>query len=789
MGTLSVRTGAARRAACRRGRGSTPTRTCRPASSRTCARGCSGTCCSCSRRTTCAARRTSKHYQLAQQLRRTLVTIDRDYLDDRRFPPDEGGGVLVIHAPDERQLSLAARAHRPHRCFIPTTRRPGRAAARRPQAAGATPTGAAECMTPDARARTARRARSPSPSTTPARVAGRARTVDAGRRSRRPPRIDGARRRAWRGVGGAAVARRRRGQSRNRRRSPPVVAALAQRFAGPFAQDGASPSGTAAAVGRSVGRRGARRAGRGVLRRRRAHDRRHRSRRRAGDRRARPRGVGRLAGAQPGRARGLPEDRLPRGRSRRGRHRAAADLAHQGRRSLARAGRGQAAISPRSPSSTCSTRRAHGDGVSISVVRDTAKYLGMAAANLVVIADPEMLVLGGIMASAADLLLEPVRAEIARRLPQADDGRAGDRDRRRSAPTPRRSAPRASRPRRCHDRPVGRRAGAARPHPLARHARHRRRTHRRDPFRRAVGRPRRSPSRFTATTSFPASSTCTCTASTASTRSTIGRRRCRRGDRGAAAALRRHRVLSDDGRVRAGGAARACSIRCARARETPRRASARVLPAHLESNFINPEYSGAQPLGLPAQPAGGAWRRRRSGGQAGAATAAIEFTAADILAEIERAAPDVGIVTLAPELDGGLDLVRWLGVARPSRVARSLRRDLRRSARGDRRRRAARDASVQPDAAARPSRARAGRRGAADRRGRRGDHLRRRARAPRARPHGDRRQAAVAHHGDHRRAPPPPACRSGRAPRSAASRSPPASRRRCWPTARSPAAC
>src|SRR5207249_8604418 len=30
------------------------------------------------------------------------------------------------------------------------------------------------------------------------------------------------------------------------------------------------------------------------------------------------------------------------------------------------------------------------------------------------------------------------------------------------------------------------------------------------------------------------------------------------------------------------------------------------------------------------------------------------------LAEIERAAPDVGIVTLAPELDGGLDLVRWL---------------------------------------------------------------------------------------------------------------------------------
>ena len=46
-----------------------------------------------------------KHYQLAHQLRRTLVTLDRDYLDDRRFPLDDCGGVLVIQAPDERQLS------------------------------------------------------------------------------------------------------------------------------------------------------------------------------------------------------------------------------------------------------------------------------------------------------------------------------------------------------------------------------------------------------------------------------------------------------------------------------------------------------------------------------------------------------------------------------------------------------------------------------------------------------------------------------------------------------------
>ncbi|PYQ76930.1 MAG: hypothetical protein DMG04_01660 [Acidobacteria bacterium] len=46
-----------------------------------------------------------RHYQLAQQLRRTLVTMDRDYLDNRRFPLGESGGVLVINAPDERELS------------------------------------------------------------------------------------------------------------------------------------------------------------------------------------------------------------------------------------------------------------------------------------------------------------------------------------------------------------------------------------------------------------------------------------------------------------------------------------------------------------------------------------------------------------------------------------------------------------------------------------------------------------------------------------------------------------
>jgi N-acetylglucosamine-6-phosphate deacetylase len=106
-----------------------------------------------------------------------------------------------------------------------------------------------------------------------------------------------------------------------------------------------------------------------------------------------------------------------------------------------------------------------------------------------------------------------------------------------------------------------------------------------------------------------------------------------------------------------------------RARETPSARAARVLPAHLESNFISPEYAGAQPSACLRSP-----RASLGAGGAGASSSAKalaereDFDAGDILLEIERAAPDVGIVTLAPELDGGLDLVRWLA-ARGHRVS------------------------------------------------------------------------------------------------------------------------
>jgi hypothetical protein len=45
--------------------------------------------------------RDDEHYRLARQLGRTLLTLDRDYLDDEKFPPAESGGVVVLAAPTE----------------------------------------------------------------------------------------------------------------------------------------------------------------------------------------------------------------------------------------------------------------------------------------------------------------------------------------------------------------------------------------------------------------------------------------------------------------------------------------------------------------------------------------------------------------------------------------------------------------------------------------------------------------------------------------------------------------
>ena len=57
-----------------------------------------------------------------------------------------------------------------------------------------------------------------------------------------------------------------------------------------------------------------------------------------------------------------------------------------------------------------------GDGVAISVIRDTAKYIGMAVATLAAAIDPEVVVVSGSVA-VADLMIEGVRQECSRRLP------------------------------------------------------------------------------------------------------------------------------------------------------------------------------------------------------------------------------------------------------------------------------------------------------------------------------------------------------------------------------------
>ena len=50
-----------------------------------------------------------EHFKLARQMHRTLLTLDRDYFDDRQFPPAESGGVIVVSAPDERSTARILR--------------------------------------------------------------------------------------------------------------------------------------------------------------------------------------------------------------------------------------------------------------------------------------------------------------------------------------------------------------------------------------------------------------------------------------------------------------------------------------------------------------------------------------------------------------------------------------------------------------------------------------------------------------------------------------------------------
>ena len=303
-----------------------------------------------------------------------------------------------------------------------------------------------------------------------------------------------------------------------------------------------------------------------------------------------------MAGAQSGRARGLPALRRPRGRSRRGRHRAAARLAHQIRRSFERRRAGRRRSRRASPRITCFNGARTGDGVCISVVRDTAKYVGMAVSNLATVLDPEAVVLGGTLAVVRrhdarrhSPRMQPPAAPGASR---ADPHRPVDAGRRRRRRSARRAPPRS----RGHDPARGRRSRPARPR-----------------------RCRRAACSSTAIASSPIEPR--------HHRHAGGRdaHRCRRrADRAgvrrrARARRRRHRRArrrrGDRARSRRGCRATASprfvptSVACdpddarhdarrasARSQAAATGAAARVLPAHLESNFINPEYKGAQPL-------------------------------------------------------------------------------------------------------------------------------------------------------------------------------------------------
>ncbi|MFN2448046.1 MAG: N-acetylglucosamine-6-phosphate deacetylase [Vicinamibacterales bacterium] len=98
-------------------------------------------------------------------------------------------------------------------------------------------------------------------------------------------------------------------------------------------------------------------------------------------------------------------------------------------------------------------------------------------------------------------------------------------------------------------------------------------------------------------------------------------------------------------------------------RETSGRSgAARVRGAHLESNFINPDYRGAQPREC---------LRRPPAPLAAGTSESIgidSFTGDAVWRTMGEYADVVAIVTLAPEIDGGLDLVRDL-VGRGQRVS------------------------------------------------------------------------------------------------------------------------
>ncbi len=365
----------------------------RPASSRTCGGGCDWDVLFVLEDDDLRRAPDVKHYQLAQQLRRTLVTLDRDYLDDRAFPPDGRQRRARDPGAERARAVRAARPDRSRASFhagrTMRRRRAVAAAARGPEAARAHRLGAMtegngnEVKDMEDAGRRAARFVVLAVAVDDDGARPRARGGCAWRADRRRRRVRGARAGCEPRLARLrrSVSRRMRRNRRHRRRR---CTRLPARYVGPFVQTGAMRVGDGGGGRRSVGRRRARRcrtscslpsaehATAGILRDG------------APVTGAQPARAGRrVARAQSGRARGLSEDRLSRGGSRRGGHRPPSVWRIKaGDRS-----RVQDTVERRSGARS---RVEHvldaardGDGVSISVMRDTAKYLGMAAANLV----------------------------------------------------------------------------------------------------------------------------------------------------------------------------------------------------------------------------------------------------------------------------------------------------------------------------------------------------------------------------------------------------------------------
>ncbi|WP_369372929.1 ROK family protein [Promicromonospora sp. Populi] len=62
------------------------------------------------------------------------------------------------------------------------------------------------------------------------------------------------------------------------------------------------------------------------------------------------------------------------------------------------------------------TRARDGDAGSRRVVFDAGRHLGVALANLCNLVDPDVVVIGGTLAEAGDLLLEPLRTSLGQRV-------------------------------------------------------------------------------------------------------------------------------------------------------------------------------------------------------------------------------------------------------------------------------------------------------------------------------------------------------------------------------------